>query len=55
MTYTQVARRAALMESRALRAWAKAGRTPPQCAPLDLWDEWSRHTRTSASSFGEAA
>ena len=54
MTYMRVARSTALMESRALRGWALAGRIPPLCRPIDRWAEWTRLQHVNASTFGGA-
>ena len=35
--YWRWLRSIALQESNALRAWARAGRTPPRTKPLDKW------------------
>ena len=55
MTYTTVARSAALQESRALRGYARNGWPPPRCQPVDLWNEWKRMEHTNTTTFGRPA
>ena len=55
MTYTDAIRQLARQESGALRGWAKAGKMPPRCAPIDRWAEWERLRKTSSTTFGAAA
>ena len=55
MTYMNAARAAALMESRALRGWARAGTRVPKRTPVDLWAEWKRQEHCNASTRRAAA
>ena len=47
MTYLDFLRSTALMESHALRGWARAGKLPPPYRPVDVWSEWSRISKHS--------
>jgi hypothetical protein len=55
VTYMAVCRAAAVCESRALRAYARAGLPTPRCRPVDLWNEWTRQQKRTPSSFTRKA
>ena len=55
VNYPTLTRTLALMESRALRGYAKAGTPPPPYRPIDMWDEWTRQQHTNPTSYRKTA